>query len=905
MTLQAQQGNWRYPVTDVTLDKHGPRTAVSGRLSAAAAYASADPTTAANAAELVGWDMSMVGGLRPHPGFIVCGEMLKSGVASPIDATAKAARKGDFFPVALRSGDSDFVYGVIWRNGAGDIIWNEMTQGMAGSTTTTVIAAATDVTKAMGVAVKGRFLYVFVKGSAPILCYQPPSSAFQVRTDTGPGSMGGLVPPDQSVGVENYETANSGQVTLGGQAPSNYGFSAVQPDSSVRQLDPGDYVFAYQLYDSVTGRRGPLSRVAPVQQGLFGTTGAGGGWPAGSGSGGGGTGTGQSGPGDTSAGAFAVLELVEPTAAPVKWTHAYVYRSVRMQTSGGTFAAGVLFQEAFILLSTYQAPNQSGVPANYKRYLYWYSLQDKELLYQPTYGDYFSFDAAMPLAGCGAFYNNMLVLGNTSNAGSTFPYTSTGEIRWSSAQELNPELFSALSRYVPNQPNDQVLRFVPLGGNLIGFSANKMYLVRESGGFVQVIEMHDGYGIPNPRAVTVVGNTAYFVTSKGLKSLDAQGQIDDVQAVNKILLQEWAGTYVNAGLSNVQLAYDATLSVLFILNPDIGSGRLVLLWLNTGRVSELYDASFVSVAEGLSSCVAANTEGALGTGTPLERALFLDGFNRIYVVDVTRSKSTLLGSAAVRMLSPTRFPANNPVVSMVGTVTGVTLDATGRYVPLLGDGYSTTRIQMTGAWGSTPSWLEGCWIYVVKAATANAATTQVGFATQIVKVNGAGDAQCYPLVPSGYIGVGDTVGVSPIYCRWVGHQLGLMDESGQTYRSSDFFRVRSVGALGLSMVDVAGGTGSVYESFRALVYKANQALPYVKGFAVGPDGTQVQTLVEGEGTNYASFATGTSLVARAAPRGTSLFPGFETFVPDVDFRVLEVSVRGDILATERTSRASV
>jgi HAMP domain-containing protein len=116
-----------------------------------------------------------------------------------------------------------------------------------------------------------------------------------------------------------------------------------------------------------------------------------------------------------------------------------------------------------------------------------------------------------------------------------------GETKWSATTELLPELFPPANVSYPKTPTSTIIRFRQAGGNLVGFSLDRQYLVRKEGAYPRMIEMHEGFGVTNSKGADSVGSMVYVVTHKGLKAVDVDGNLDDVRSVNYLLMQEWEG----------------------------------------------------------------------------------------------------------------------------------------------------------------------------------------------------------------------------------------------------------------------------------------------------------------------------------------------------------------------------
>lgn len=330
MASQQREQKWSYPLTEVPLDMHGQRTA----------------TRDGAASELVGFDGQFEGGLRPSPGFVQIDSLglesadgatqmwnLVPGYTNPgggwVNDRTNPIRvlQGDFWPVNLRTGIADGVYGYVFRvtvGGPNRSAFYFMEAGKAFTTgvkelsgwSTTNYGVLTDVV------VKGRYCWVFRRGLEPLLFFFDEAGTFNLDTDTGPGAQPTLRAPDQEQGFPVGIPSPGAQVVLTGQLPEADFSMTSQNDGDVRALDTGDYAFAYQMYDEKSGRRSPISVIAPCQTSAFSLDLVGG------------SGIGS---GDSDTARYACIELVWD---PAKWSHAYIYRSVRVQSVGDGVRGG-------------------------------------------------------------------------------------------------------------------------------------------------------------------------------------------------------------------------------------------------------------------------------------------------------------------------------------------------------------------------------------------------------------------------------------------------------------------------------------------------------------------------------------------------------------------------------------
>jgi hypothetical protein len=666
-----------------------------------------------------------------------------------------------------------------------------------------------------------------------------------------------------------------------------------------RKFEPGDYSFGYVLVDSKTGRRSAFSEVAQARSEDFLVARIQGGNTI-----------------SVKQDQFMGVEIVYDSA---KYDLMYVYRSVKIQDAGGTMMAGLPFLDAVVTLQDYQTcKNGDGgsytfntATTTLRHAMYFYELEDKQLVYQTPYTDRSVFDEQMPFGGAAAFYQNTMLVSRIeappkSTTVEDRPEDVTrglGEMRWSSLMELSPELFPPFNRYNPTIPSNEVITFVRAGGNMLGMSRDKVYHIRKSGPYIKVTEMHEGYGVANQRAVDSVGSAAYFVTSHGLKAVDMQGQLDEIRNLNSVMVREW-----RSDLLSVEVAHDPLMNCLFVLNPV--QEETYVLWFSSGKTTKIADTTFAHVTQG--PWPSNWTEGTKTTAYrfPLtRRAFFLEQSQetrtsgtgltsypgpRIYVVDSGAVKTISGGSAAWntnRRITTLDFSGDSRFVAS-GAFNTLSLSvpvsvATGTTVP-------------SGAW-------QFAYVYLVHS-TANPGnvgkkakvmwnnTTNVFFDTTKAEADWVKQTVA-----------GDVFVVSPVVFEWAGHPLGMQTDQGMVFSNADFFRVKIASSVGAAFTDVAGPplVDSVTATkplaqFFGLLYSGTGDVPERTARTLNGDGQPYKSVQDGEGMVYAAFGSDSS-DGRYGAKGTSLNPGIRILCPDLDFRLLGCIVRGTITNVERTS----
>ncbi len=268
---------------------------------------------------------------------------------------------------------------------------------------------------------------------------------------------------------------------LGTKSPGKPGatveFSTGIGDRTARRIKGGDYAFAYVLYDSKTGRKTSLSDVTSIDAEDFPQV----------------TkfydqATGNivddptlccaddQDPSGTEcefeceerlggADQFVAMEVIYDSN---KYDTAYFYRSVRTEDAGGTFTAGYLQLDKIVKLEDYETLDQPTSPTGYRRAVYFYTKEDKGLVWQPSYLGDSVLDEQMPYGGTATMYDNTMVVTSLNNQIASAPgleedrvfdeIRGIGEVRYSSLAEYSPELFPPLNRYAPSDPNNEILR---------------------------------------------------------------------------------------------------------------------------------------------------------------------------------------------------------------------------------------------------------------------------------------------------------------------------------------------------------------------------------------------------------------------------------------------------------------
>lgn len=683
----------------------------------------------------------------------------------------------------------------------------------------------------------------------------------------------------------------------------------VAPGAPAHKLDAGDYVFSYFLYDSQTGRRSPLSTIAQARRPDFFID-----------------------PQDQSEGSdavpditsdptprFAVLELVYDST---KYDQAWIYRSVRVQGAGGTFTAGIQQLDEIVTLAdshtTLNGVGQTFDPGNtgLRHVLYYYQLEDKQLVYQDVYFDSSTFDEVMPRAGAALFYETSLMLSKITNP----PASTTdeerapdatrglGELRWSSLVENSPEMFPPKNRLTPRVPSNEIIRMVQAGTNAIGFSLDRMYHIRRESVFIKIQEMHEGYGIANVMAADTVGQWVHIVTPRGVKAVDGNGQLDEIRGLDFLIRDEWQGQ-----LNNVSVAFDPLAGVLFIHNPDLQ--ETALMWFDTAKITQIQDLPFLEGRQGAWPRDPTNFDDTL-----VKRALFVQNVTtndaaevitdwkpKVYLLDHDRSK-VVAGHTSVGI-------NGNPRLMLLDSDGDALFAATPLNISILDTLNPTIQIDTPVTFDPTVVATNGFKLYVTECSDESligqSMTIRLLQAPRTFLMTAASHALMVNLrTTTGKI----RLSLSPVVCRWVGHPVAVQDREGFKFSGLDFFTVKTFDTVAAAFTDVSGEAFDVKsgsdDRYRGLAYRGVNVAAAARAFPVDRDGSeQVKSIEDGNPTRRAAFRLEPPTAApaqgrqdtlgRYGVRGNSLTPGIEIICTDLDFRLLQVVVSGRIEADTR------
>lgn len=778
--------------------------------------------------DLIGFDGNETGCLRTHPGFRQVTTFTLPGNGTFLGAQG----------VAVLTSATTYVYGLVWfEYVAGTSSVNVYGKFTANGSTWLNPNSGTNpnglLTSFGGVAgpsgiefdvqVLGRNLLIFVRGQTPKLLFLSVSGTWVATSvSAGPGEA-----PVSAVSGAAATDPGGSRAASGNKVD----FYVYQGGSGGTSLSAGTYSFAVQYLNVDTGRKSALSNVTTITAG-----------------------------GSNNHFQFKVIRLTSD------YNRALIYRTVNMgsRTGASVYGAGALHLDQVITLSS------GSVVTAYN------SSTDSQVVYQDVYVDKGKCDTYAPKGGVAGFMGNTLFVSRISDS-TAFPGAlptgisgvtpespprGLGDMRWSNTAEMQPENFNPSNRWVPKTPANEIINMRQVGLYLMGFSSDRIYRIGRSGQFIRVEEGHIGYGLQARKGIESVGSMVYFVSGGGLKAISAEGQVEDVTALDNLLNVKWQGTR-----SNVQLSFDAYGQCLTVLRPSTAptaaDGHAAILWFGTNKVTELIDLPFTHTCAGYS---------LFADSTLQRRAWFIkktaSNVYGLYVVDHERSiqddTDTL---TAHNLCGGTYFSGGTGEACLYWVMDGTT---TNRPAAIAPSAYGCAAYNVANGDRMTVDDLWSEWL----------------------------------LNPQDF--QDQTWSIAPIVQRWVGGNVGMQIQPGEP-EFKDFFRQKQIsscrsyyevilnpepddGTHNLdTMPTTASWDGVVYRGTESTAYKTAKPLTHSGTIMLSFD--YANNNVPGQIAN-APFG-------KHGVLWSSLSPGWTCYMSGVDLRLLAFSAVGRILDSDR------
>jgi hypothetical protein len=547
-----------------------------------------------------------------------------------------------------------------------------------------------------------------------------------------------------------------------------------------------------------------------------------------------------------------------------------------------------------------------------QRVVFFYSLNEDELLYRPLYTGPLRFDDDMPRAGTAKFLDNILVAANitpppitTLNQGtedeftSADPYRGGGETKYSQVEKYAAELFPPQNQYTPSDPANRILSLVRTGPNMLGLSEDRLYHIRREQD-VMVRELHEGMvGVVNPQAATVAASQVFTISPRGVKIIGTNGSLDNMAVLDTLIREKWKDNH-----DKLKIAFDPFISTLFFYNPV--NGEAACTWFETSTMTELKDLPFtdVKMANFPNAETFATTAGGTGYsptfgGDRVRRALWLmnhpDRANlsagttwkpRIYVANHVRDRKALTGG-------------DTAVYAQQSYNRRTLMDIIGPTLFTLSSGQGSSSLVCTAGNGNSQAASDSCigaFVYVLE----DTDQTKIGNKAQIKSVTKSSSAITITLMTSLDCSASAKIGISPVFVECTAHQVGaIVSTSRGPQEAEDVHRLKQIDETRMHFIDVSGNNSSDTAcKFQGIVYAGNEETPPHRNVPEKPDGSAIASVLDGSSLFPAVFGSDSSFTGVQGPLGFTLTPGIRIFCPDVDYRLQSMVCNGQVMDTK-------
>lgn len=856
MTTRAEDIRWRYNLAEVSQDKRTPRTAVRPGF----------------CPEIVGADLRVQGGLRVFPGFKDVRRLLTSSASEATEKlwldvggtdTEQTAFSGfavsDVFAVTIEVGANDAISGFVYRVQLDDDSWNVFfefydTLGVTSDGTPNTSSGspawrlvklieglgATEAVAPMSVVVQSRLMYVMVEGREPLLYY------VDLDDVDAPTSWDSVVVTDTGPGGKPFAPRVSLERNETFMRSGEYYLE--EELSGSRDLnDPLAYADADILYPGTydfayqleDSKTGRFSQLSELKTVLSTEFNA--------------SGIPISRPwfydpmtmeitkGDPEFGTKAVRKAPVATTFDLdgaKWDRIHWYRTIRVASPGGEVSGGVLYKAAVKNISANGFTTANLANEDW--------LTDISLVSQDRYDNASVFLQEMPYAGIATMYRNTM-------------FTSSVATVKEDVDSLTPPVAQLPS----SESGLYALRYSSLvRGSLELFPPDNRYVPENPTdkiiGFQTVGDSLFGFSATKMYWVLKSGVSAVIrelhegyglVNKKAVTSSAGSAyactyrgmvMVDQRGGLTGINVLDYLLLEEWAGsIESVRVVQDSRMGCLVVLN--VSNGEAALMWERTRSVSELEHCDFVDV-----------TEGKDPRGSDDRRALFVTSGGVVMRIDDAREKED---DSQNRRTS---------LFEVDGTINTTVDSASGNQIVLdtaVGEKWVGARAVIASGDRRGDS-------YTITGAAGVALSVEE---TVVGTLAGA------------------RIVVSPVVFKVTGWMLAQISQDG-TSQGMDLFRGRYIGSVGPEFEGVAGpAAGSAHATYTARALKGLSEVELGSGQF---DGVGV---VDGSGNDWVKLA-------QFGVQGNIVFPQIEVVCGDLDFRLLGMSVEGNIEASDKTPR---
>lgn len=389
--------------------------------------------------------------------------------------------------------------------------------------------------------------------------------------------------------------------------------------------------------------------------------------------------------------------------------------------------------------------------------------------------------------------------------------------------------------------DEKVFALVSAGDYAFAVGDSTVYRIHRNGILLAINSLQSLAGGVGRYACCGWGSSLYYVNPTGLYAVDgATGEFQLVSALDRIIQDDWKDS-----LSSIRICYDNVLGALMILNDT--TDEMILLWTNTGAITQLDDCQFKFCTSGIDPTTAA-----------LNRSYWISSTGLIVTPNAERTSGvalTMTGGSTSLTWNGTATSGTTTTVVMSGATFDNSLMA-GSYIYFLSGDNAGTKVQISGTAGTT-----------------------ITLASTLVTA----------------IAAGDRFSIAPVVFEVIGWPL-VDDTSREAAEDNVFYRKKIV-AMGHSLNLLGGDTDSEtnpnLQILHSVYWRNSLAAPF-RGFAGRTSGQ----MSENTTANWSSFITNTV-------SGLILMPSWAQFSSNVDFQLIGGQVYGRITRSGSETDPSV
>jgi hypothetical protein len=167
-------------------------------------------------------------------------------------------------------------------------------------------------------------------------------------------------------------------------------------------------------------------------------------------------------------------------------------------------------------------------------------------------------------------------------------------LSWGALDKFAPEQFRIEDSTPLGASQDETsLAIVPVSDYVFIVGDTSVFRVHRNGNVLAINEIQTLAGGVSRWATVGVGSVMFYVSPNVVYMVDgATGEFQLVTSLDRVILEDWKDS-----LTSIRMCYDMVLGAVFLYNQSLGEA--VILWNNTGNVTQLNDLPFKWCTQGV------------------------------------------------------------------------------------------------------------------------------------------------------------------------------------------------------------------------------------------------------------------------------------------------------------------